>query len=511
MFRLRLTSIRGQLVLWYLGILCFLLVALGVFQWLTVNRYLVSAARSGIQHAATRELSVLGPCLVYSTSGPHGLQSNAQTLAQLLGGYDTADMIVTPEGITLASHPMGPPGAGHAIHLSLTTIQTLIGESGSQGPEPSGPVACPGGHTSTPASHPPVSPYTESRSVITNNGLIVVAIPIGPPGHIFGYAILARSLTAVNDTSRRVVVVFAIGAAIMLALTALVALPIINHALRPLNQVARTAEAIAAGNLEERANLSHSRDEVGRLGEAFDAMVDQLQSAMTAMAASEERMRRFLADASHELRTPVTVLRGSSQVLLRHPAPMPPDMTQALGDLHEEAVRLARLVDDLLTLSRLDAGRVPAPETVPLRPFLQDFLGRYGSVWPDRTVEIEPGVDGVAASVNPDSLQRILTNLVDNAARYSRQGGAIRLTAKADGPEVALSVADEGPGLNPEDAGRVFDRFYRANPSRSRGSGGSGLGLSIVRSLVEQSGGSIDLETGPERGTTVTVRLPKAG
>jgi two-component system OmpR family sensor kinase len=305
------------------------------------------------------------------------------------------------------------------------------------------------------------------------------------------------------------VIVFAVGAGIVLLLTALVALPIINHALRPLNRVASTAESIAAGNLEERANLSHSRDEVGRLGEAFDAMVDQLQSAMTAMAASEERMRRFLADASHELRTPVTVLRGSSQVLLRHAGPMRPDTKQALSDLHDEAVRLARLVDDLLTLSRLDEGRAPAPEAVPLRPFLHDFLGRYGAVWSDRTVEIEPGIDGVAASVNPDSLQRILTNLIDNAARYSRPGGAIRLTAEARGPDVALSVADEGPGLDPEDARRVFDRFYRANPSRSRGSGGSGLGLSIVRSLVEQSGGSIELKTGPDRGTTVTVRLPK--
>jgi two-component system OmpR family sensor kinase len=499
-FRLRLTSIRGQLVLWYLGVLVVLLVALGIFQWFTVTRYVDSASRNGIEHGAYRELSILGPCYVDTRSD---LQANAQTLAQLLGGYDTAVMIITPRGVTLASHDMGPPGGGHAVHLSLATIQTLIGSPGRSGPR--GGVSCP-----KYGERPPFSLPGQSRSVITSNGLMVVSIPLGPPDRVVGYALLARSMQSAVDTSKRVVVVFAIGAGVILLLTALVALPIINHALRPLDRVASTAEEIAAGNLEERANLTHSSDEVGRLGEAFDMMVDRLQGAMNEITASEERMRRFLADASHELRTPITVLRGSSQVLLRHGDRSSPEMARALREMHEESVRLSRLVEDLLTLSRLDAGKAPPAEPVELGPFLQDLLDRYGSAWPNRAITIAPDLDGLAASINRDALQRILTNLIDNAARYSRPGGAIRLIGETHGEDVALSVVDEGPGMSAEEAKHVFDRFYRAGASRSRGSGGSGLGLSIVCGLVEQSRGSIEIDTAPDRGTTVTVTLPRA-
>jgi two-component system OmpR family sensor kinase len=336
-------------------------------------------------------------------------------------------------------------------------------------------------------------------------------VPLGPPGTIVGYAILGRSLAPASATLVRVLLVFALGAAVALLLAVLVALPIINRALRPLRRVTETAEAIAGGDLEQRANLAHSRDEVGRLGEAFDTMVDRLQAAIAERAASEERMRRFLADASHELRTPATVLRGASQVLLRQGAQGQPDLLAPLRDMHEEAIRLSRLVDDLLTLSRLDAGQQMAPQPVELRSFLSAFVDRYRSVWPSRTIHLDAGsLNGATARVDPEALRRMLTNLVDNAARYSRSDGAITITGEPAPHTVSIAVADEGPGLRYEDARQVFDRFYRANKSRSRDSGGTGLGLAIVHGLVEQSGGKIDMETGPDRGTTVTVTLPRA-
>jgi two-component system, OmpR family, sensor kinase len=306
-----------------------------------------------------------------------------------------------------------------------------------------------------------------------------------------------------------------VGALAVFAVTAIIALPVINRALSPLLRVTQAAEAIAQGDLTQRANLPASVDEVGRLGHAFDIMVDRLQGAMATTSASEERMRRFLADASHELRTPLTVLRGTSQVLLQRKDLEPEELDDALSGIHEESIRLARLVDDLLTLSRLDSGQALDPHPVPVRPFLEEFVRRYASAWPARRIEVETiALDGIQAAVDPEALRRILTNLVDNAARYSAIGSPIVVTGETASNGVSIAVRDEGPGLAPEDAKRVFERFYRVNKSRSRGShpihlgGGSGLGLSIVQALVQQSKGEIRIDTGPQQGTTVAVTLP---
>jgi two-component system, OmpR family, sensor kinase len=247
------------------------------------------------------------------------------------------------------------------------------------------------------------------------------------------------------------------------------------------------------------------------LGDAFDAMVDRLLEALSTATASEERMRQFLADASHELRTPVTVVRGATQVLLRQGAAGRPEVEGMLRDIYTEAVRLSRLVDDLLTLSRIDAGQSLAPEKVQVHPFLYGFVEQYGQVWPERSIEIdERDMNNAAAWVDPEALRRIVTNLVDNAARYSRPDGTIALAGEAVNGTVSIRVMDEGPGIPPEEAAHLFDRFYRANKSRSRQSGGTGLGLSIVQGLVEGSAGTIEIDTAPDRGTTISVTLPRA-
>jgi two-component system OmpR family sensor kinase len=338
--------------------------------------------------------------------------------------------------------------------------------------------------------------------------MLLTAVSLGPWYKPVGYAILGDSLAETDATLRQVHTVFAVGALIALVVAALVALPIINRALRPLRRVAATAEAIAGGDLEKRANVEKSPDEIGRLGTAFDSMVDRLQAALSAATTSEERMRQFLADASHELRTPLTVLRGSSQVLLRRGAGLRPEFDAAL-QMHEEAVLLSRLVDDLLTLSRLDSGQPLDPQPVEIRDFLHEFVDRYSNIWQGRTVALEASIDGTVAYVDPEALRRVLTNLVDNAAKYSTPAGRIEIAARVQDTTVTIAVSDEGPGLAPKDAERIFERFYRVSKSRSRQRGGTGLGLSIVHALVQQSGGHTAIETGADRGTTVTVTLPR--
>jgi len=506
---MRLGSIRRQLVLWYLSLLAIVLLGLGIFQYLTLSQYLRSTIGASLRQSASAQLHALDPCFILS---PADLTQNAQSLAGLLGSHDTAVKIVTPSGETVANHWFGFAGHARPLNLSPATIRQLINSTGSGAPRVASHHApCEPGPPPRQTPHHHRHPPPQEPPVVSQGNMVLVAVPLGPPSRPVGYALLGQSFADANATLRRSAVVFALGALVAVLLAALIALPLIDRALRPLRRIARTAGAIAEGDLQRRANLSHSSDEVGQLGMAFDTMVDRLQAALTASSESEERMRRFLADASHELRTPLTVLRGSSEVLLRQDARERPDIAAALQGMHEEAVRLSRLVDDLLTLTRLDAGQTLLPEMVPVRPFLEQFADRYAPAWPNRQLELQLGaLDGAAALVDPEALRRVLTNLIDNAARYSTPGQPITVSGAAQQDRIALSISDAGPGLGPEDAARVFERFYRGARSRSRHTGGSGLGLAIVQALVSQSGGEVAIETDVTRGTTARVTLPRS-
>lgn len=520
MLRTYLGTVRGQLVLWYLSVLAILLLVVGVVQSITLTQYLRTSTASSLEQSAHAELRVLGPCFVHTAAQ---LNAHAGTLAQFLGSRDTAVKIVTPSGETLANRSFGLPGHFHVMRLPATTIVNLI-QSANRANVPDlteirGP-SCQGlaqsraavnhvyGASGGPGFNQPPPPV---QAVLNEGDLVLVAIPLGLSGQTVGYALLGRSFADAASTIQRTELVFAVSALAVLLLAAIVALPLINRALLPLRRIADTAGAIAGGDLQQRANLTHSPDEIGRLGKAFDTMVDQLEAALTTANQSEERMRRFLADASHELRTPITVLRGTSEILLRHRPTDQSDLTGALKDMNEEAVRLSRLVDDLLTLSRLDAGLPLNPEPVQVRPFLEHFADRYGNVWPSRQIQVETGeIDGATAYVDPEALRRIVTNLVDNAAQYSTRGGTISLGGQSDARTVTVLVSDAGPGLSQEDAARVFERFYRGAKSRSRGSGGTGLGLAIVQALAKESGGSVRIDTAPTRGTTIAITLPRS-
>jgi two-component system OmpR family sensor kinase len=323
-----------------------------------------------------------------------------------------------------------------------------------------------------------------------------------------GYAVLGRPLDNVNDTLERVRAIFAVGAFAALFLSGLALFVLTGLALRPLRRVTETAEEIAAGDLGRRTNV-RSHDEVGRLASVFDRMIGRLEEAFSKVTESEQQMRRFLADASHELRTPLTALRGTSQVLLRAPDPGGPEVVAAIEGIHQEAVRLSNLVNDLLTLTRLDAKESLHPEEIPLAAFMDDFHDRYSGAWPTRDVQFDRGAfDGAHVWADPDAVRRMLLNVVDNAVKYSEPPSAVVVTADTDPEEVTIRVRDHGPGLSAEEQERVFDRFFRGDRGRSKRTGGSGLGLSIVQALAERSAGSVSLETEPGRGTTVTITLP---
>jgi signal transduction histidine kinase len=493
-------TLRGRILLSQLALFAVLLLALGIVQSSILSGYLHDSTVDSIREPARTELEVLGPCFVRTAAD---LDRNAQVLAQLLGTGNTGVKIVDRRGAALADHAVGVPGAAKPLELSAATVHELIASvptpkarSGTRRPRctagSAGPVT---------RAQPPATANTSA------DDYELVAVALGPPDKPVGFAILGRSPSGAEATVHRVRNIFAVGAVAALLVGALVSLVLTGLALRPLSSVTTTAEEIAAGDLHRRANIQ-TRDEVGRLGSAFDRMIGRLEEAFARVTESEQRMRRFLADASHELRTPLTALRGTSQVLLRR-SDGQSEVTDAVRDIHHEAVRLSRLVDDLLTLNRLDADEFLQPEQISLAAFVDDFADQYEGAWPARKVEFDTEAFGpIHVWADPEALRRMLLNVVDNAAKYSSASSPITVTAEAGPETVAILVKDEGPGLSEEDRKHVFDRFYRGSESRSRRTGGSGLGLAIVQALAQRSAGSVSLETGPGRGTTVSITLP---
>jgi two-component system OmpR family sensor kinase len=507
MLRSILNSLRGRILLSQLGLFALVLLGLGIFQSSILSRYLHTTTVDGIRQPAQAELQVLGPCFVRSISDLH---RNAQVLAQLLGSTNTGVKIVDRNGSALADHAFGVPGATRPLQLSADTIQELIaavpGSTEASGRPPPSPAECTPGSGALPRRQPKPASATTST-----DDLVLVAIALGSARRTVGYAILGRSPTGAANTTHRARTIFAIGAIAALVMSGLASLVLIGLALRPLRQVTATAEEIAAGDLHRRSNV-RSHDEVGRLGSAFDRMIGRLEEAFSRVTESEQRMRRFLADASHELRTPLTALRGTSQVLLRQSDPSKSEVEAAVRGIHQETVRMSDLVNDLLTLNRLDTDESLHPEQISLLAFMDDFADRYVEAWPSRRIDFErESFDGAGVWADPEALRRMLLNIVDNAAKYSSPASPIMVTAEAGPETIKIQVRDDGPGLSAEEKERAFDRFFRGSESRSRRTGGSGLGLAIVQALAERSAGSVTLDTAPGSGTTVSITLPTSG
>ncbi|APE18199.1 HAMP domain-containing histidine kinase [Mycobacterium crocinum] len=306
----------------------------------------------------------------------------------------------------------------------------------------------------------------------------------------------------------------AIGAAVLVIL-GVAGYWVVHRSLRPLVEVEKTAAAIAAGQLDRRVPERDPRTEVGRLSLALNGMLAQIQTAMASSVesaeqarTSEERMRRFITDASHELRTPLTTIRGFAELYRQGAAR---DVEMLMSRIESESRRMGLLVDDLLLLARLDAQRPLEQRRVDLLALATDAVHDAQSIAPKRTITMEvldgPGTPEVIG--DEARLRQVLGNLVANALQHTPETARITVRVGTSSDDAVLEVADEGPGMTPEDARRVFERFYRTDSSRARASGGTGLGLSIVDSLVYAHGGRVTVTTAPGQGCCFRVSLPR--
>jgi two-component system OmpR family sensor kinase len=297
---------------------------------------------------------------------------------------------------------------------------------------------------------------------------------------------------------------------VVLVLLAVTATLLLKRSLRPLMRIASTADAIAAGKLAERVPPAPPRSELARVSTAINRMLEEIESAFAARDATEQRLRQFLADASHELRSPLTSIRGYAELFRRGAAGRPEDLAQAMRAIETEGERMQRLVEDLLLLARLDHARPLELAGVAIDEVVEEAVGAARVADGERRYGFELHERPLVVHGERIRLRQVIDNLLANVARHTPPGTTAYVTARGEGNGVVLTVADDGPGVPATDRDRVFDRFFRPHGGRERGSGGAGLGLSIVRALVGAHGGSLTLRDAKPHGAVFEVRLPLA-
>jgi two-component system OmpR family sensor kinase len=325
-----------------------------------------------------------------------------------------------------------------------------------------------------------------------------------------GLTIVAIPLNGVDERLNRLLVVEGLVIGGVLVLLALLSWFLVRAGLRPLERIGQTADAIAAGDLSRRVEVATPKTEVGRLGLALNSMLGRLEEAFRQREASEGRLRRFLADVSHELRTPLSSIRGYSEVFRIGAARDRADVDRAMTRIEEEAARMGVLVEDLLTLARLDEVRDREVEAVDLTQLAEDAAADARAIDSTRVIQAQ-GDGGVVVLGDPNQLRQVLGNLMRNALVHTPAGTPIELSTRRNGQRVELEVRDHGPGLPTDRPEELFERFWRAEPGRERGRAGAGLGLAIVAGIVRAHEGTVRAENAAGGGASFVVALPLAG
>ncbi|MCS5734389.1 sensor histidine kinase [Herbiconiux daphne] len=473
-------TLRRTLILSVLGLIALAGILIGVVSTLVLNSFLVNQLDAQLREASNRTIA----SVTQVGQGPRpGLslgQSSGTVVALVSNDVATVGFVLTDDGQTQ--------------QLSTAELAALDGVPDS--PDP------------TTISIADLGSYrVEAKTVTTAGDVIVTGLP----------------LAGVTSTVSQLIVVIVIVTAFAMALAGVAGLLIIRLALRPLDRVTATATRVAELPLDrgdvalaERVPTSDTdpRSEVGRVGLAFNRMLEHVASALTSRQRSENKVRQFVADASHELRTPLASIRGYAELTRRTAPELPADVSHSLGRIESEATRMTTLVEDLLLLARLDAKPELDTSPVDLSIVLVDAVSDAHVAGPDHVWDLDLPEEPVTVSGDPQRLHQVFANLLANARVHTPPGTTVVVsvgegTDAAGAPAAVVTIADDGPGIDPELVSTLFERFVRGDASRSRHAGSTGLGLAIVKAVVDAHGGSVSVQSRP--GSTVfTVAIPLA-
>lgn len=466
-------SLRGRLLIGVISLVCFGLLVSGVATYALLQKSLFDNIDTQLTSLSTVESAA-------AALGSPDCTTRPGSSASFPPG--TVTELITPGGTKACV----APSLGGALSQGTPQLPQQFPYSGP----PDTPVTPFTVRGSADVPEYRVTYWQEDRF---NNATVVFAIP----------------LTETLGTLRSLLVVEAIIGVVVLTAVAGLAFVIIDLGLRPLRRMGEAAGVIAAGNLSRRVEPATPRTELGRLGLALNAMLSQIEKAFAERTASEQRLRRFIADASHELRTPLTSIRGYSEMLRRGAAESPSDSDLARRRIEEESVRMSTLVDDMLLIARLDQGRPLDTRPVNLQAIARDAVDDARAVAPQRSITLD-AARAITVVGDDTRLRQVVGNLVRNAIVHTPPATPVEVAVTTDDGVARLSVSDHGPGLKPDEAQRIFEPFYRADPSRSRDSGGAGLGLAIVTAVVAAHGGRVKVKETSGGGATFEVELPLA-
>jgi two-component system OmpR family sensor kinase len=523
-------GLRGRLVAGYTALFAVLLLGIAVGETTVVRQVMIDDRKAALPSTTNNLASILaqpggGQGLTLSVQGPLPVVAgNSEMVLALLGadgsvlsreaGSDVQN--VDPRQLLGAHHAGGDPGTPATYQCTvggttyLVQVRTILQIHPMQQTTGTQPPA-PGSDTTTPPEAGGVSTAGQAPAV---GGIGATPVTM----------VVAESLRPVDETVHALLLITVAASALGLLVAATVGLAVAGRALRPLERMTATAQAIAAGGngaLDRRLRLPMHGDEVGRLATTFDQMLDRIQATIAERVRSETRLRHFAADASHELRTPLAAVSGYTEVLLLGGKDDPETAEHVLHRMNDELARMNRLVGDLLTLARLEAGLPLHVQALPVVPLLEGLIEetRLLTARSGRDLAVVAGpqtawAGGLAVLADPDRLHQILLNLLHNAVKFTPDGGRITVCAARQDGMVALSVTDTGPGIAAAELPLLFERFYRSDKARARGSdaeaGGAGLGLAIAQGLAQTQGGHIEVASAPGAGSTFTVILPAA-
>jgi two-component system, OmpR family, sensor kinase len=483
-------TLAGRLILGVVSLVLVLVLAMGAATYVLLRPFLYGQLDQQLRPLASNNANRLTYCLSNNAPlsnnpttcrlpNPYGLHS-AQP--QWIAAYDA-------NGQPLIDSLQGNPDYV-LLTLSPSDVDLVISDVG-------------GAHTVASSDGTEVRVIAQTQ--VSSPGLIVVT---------------GLSTSEVRTTMHRLVVI-ELGIGLGLLLVAVVATAYgVRLSLRPLRRVTSTAREVTAElspegtGLDRRVPVAPSEvdSEAGQMAESVNTLLGAVETQFAARVASEDRMRQFMADASHELRTPLTSIRGYAELARMRRANGTADVdsdADTLNRIESEGTRMSRLVDDLLLLARTDRGAAPQLDEVDTVDLVATAIEGARAAFPQRRIDVAVEPD-VPIYGDYDQLLRVLRNLVTNSAVHTTPTGPIRVSAYRDGADSVLQVDDAGPGLPPDEAVQVFDRFWRADKARTRARGGSGLGMSIVRSIVEAHGGTVRFDSSVRAGSTVTVRLPSS-